>query len=693
MNINEILEDLYGLDPALRSEEAELKEIIKKLLEKKPEAEADEDFKERLKNELLAEVEQRRKRTGFFIIHRKMIVRAAGIAAAVIVVLTFALQPGLLSSILSPNRMTATEMADSTVGLEALEPEMHEAEPAAGLTIEQPTESRDDSAAQQKKPAEAAEAAEPAAQKVETSKEESVYRSAVTPGEVPAQGLSAPAPREEVQPMLKRSLEKSMVYEAEDKTAAWGEGAELLAGVADTVADEQPDTFNEEYREIVENDFIKAALEPVSTFSIDVDTASYSNIRRYINSGMLPHPDAVRIEELINYFTYDYRQPDGDVPFSITTELSDCPWNSSNRLLHIGLQGFDVEPDELPPTNLVFLLDSSGSMQDDNKLPLLKDSMSLLIDTLRPEDRVSIVAYAGSAGLVLPPTAGNRKRTILAAIDRIEAGGSTAGGAGIDLAYRTAAENYFTEGNNRVILATDGDFNVGQSSEEELRTMIEQRRDQGIYLTVLGLGMGNYKDARMEALADNGNGNYAYIDTLNEANKVLITELSSTLLTIAKDVKIQIDFNEEAVDSYRLIGYENRLMAAEDFSNDKKDAGEIGAGHSVTALYEIIPARTGMQAAELAEIRFRYKNPDEDQSQLIVSTIENIPVQGSKVTDNFMFSAAVAEWGMLLRGSDYAANFDIRQIIKRASAARGPDPYGYRAEFLELLEKTDDLLK
>ncbi|HAK45021.1 MAG TPA: hypothetical protein DCO79_03755 [Spirochaeta sp.] len=493
--------------------------------------------------------------------------------------------------------------------------------------------------------------------------------------------------------MLKRSLEKSMVYEAEDKTAAWGEGAELLAGVADTVADEQPDTFNEEYREIVENDFIKAALEPVSTFSIDVDTASYSNIRRYINSGMLPHPDAVRIEELINYFTYDYRQPDGDVPFSITTELSDCPWNSSNRLLHIGLQGFEVEPDELPPTNLVFLLDSSGSMQDDNKLPLLKDSMSLLIDTLRPEDRVSIVAYAGSAGLVLPPTAGNRKRTILAAIDRIEAGGSTAGGAGIDLAYRTAAENYFTEGNNRVILATDGDFNVGQSSEEELRTMIEQRRDQGIYLTVLGLGMGNYKDARMEALADNGNGNYAYIDTLNEANKVLITELSSTLLTIAKDVKIQIDFNEEAVDSYRLIGYENRLMAAEDFSNDKKDAGEIGAGHSVTALYEIIPARTGMQAAELAEIRFRYKNPDEDQSQLIVSTIENIPVQGSKVTDNFMFSAAVAEWGMLLRGSDYAANFDIRQIIKRASAARGPDPYGYRAEFLELLEKTDDLLK
>jgi Ca-activated chloride channel family protein len=448
----------------------------------------------------------------------------------------------------------------------------------------------------------------------------------------------------------------------------------------------------EEYKKISENIFKSAAGDPVSTFSIDVDTASYSNVRRFINSGALPNPDAVRIEELINYFSYDYPQPEAGQPFSFTAELSECPWNTEHQLLHLGLQAYKVAREAIPPTNMVFLIDSSGSMQDENKLPLLKDSMSLLIDTLRPEDRVSIVAYAGSAGLVLPPTEGNNKGRIFMALDDIEAGGSTAGGAGIDLAYKTAAENLFKNGNNRVIIATDGDFNVGQSSEDELKAMIEERRDQGIYLTVLGLGMGNYKDARMEALADNGNGNYAYIDTLNEANKVLVTEMSSTFLTIAKDVKIQIDFNSEAVESYRLVGYENRLMAAEDFNNDKKDAGEIGAGHSVTALYEIIPAKGGSAAEELAQIKFRYKKPDEDQSRLIESAVPNKFFPYERTSDNFRFSAAVAEWGLMLKNSEYLQDSDIDRIINGALGALGQDSFSYRHEFVELLYKTKDLL-
>ena len=629
MNIQEILEDLYTLDPALRAEEAELKDIIEKLLANRPDAEPDEEFKARLKNELLAECERRKKRAGFFMIHRKAVVRAAALAAALIVVLVFAVRPGMLSGVMSPNRMTAAE-----AGTER-------AEPQDMLTMSEETQS-------------------------------------------PA----APAP--------KRMMEKSDTVElfaADEQLPDFG-FAEAPAG-APTISAVVPEGefSGEEYREIVENDFVRTAEEPVSTFSIDVDTASYSNVRRFLNSGMLPDPDAVRIEELINYFTYDYRQPQGDDPFSITTELSECPWNENHLLLHIGLQGYEVQTAELPPTNLVFLLDSSGSMQDENKLPLLKQSLSLLIDTLRPEDRVSIVAYAGSAGLVLPPTPGSSKDEILAAVERLSAGGSTAGGAGIDLAYRTAAENFLEGGNNRVILATDGDFNVGQSSEEELKAMIEQRRDEGIYLTVLGLGMGNYKDSRMETLADSGNGNYAYIDTLNEAYKVLVTDMSSTLLTIAKDVKIQIDFNNEAVDSYRLIGYENRLMAAEDFSDDLKDAGEIGAGHSVTALYEIVPAEGNNEDKPLAELRFRYKKPEEDQSRLITTDIDSRAMNPEQVSGNFIFSSAVAEWGMLLRHPENAGAEDILRIINRALHSVGQDRYGYRREFIELLKKTDDLLQ
>ena len=614
MNIDEILEELYLFDPELRAEEADLKDIIGKLIEKKPDAEADDAFKTRLKAELVREVEQRRKRKGFFVVHRTQIVRVAGIAAALIVVLVFAVRPGLLRF--------GSEETDTQI--------LRQEAPGSGLTVESEVRS-------------AAPAPDPAAESA-------------------------------AEPMV---MMKKMTSVAADEDISGFTGAEA------------PAFENEEYREYAENGFIKASIEPLSTFSIDVDTASYSNLRRYINSGRLPPAGAVRIEELVNYFTYDYPQPGPEQPFSFTSELGACPWNPESMLLHIGLQGYEVAAEELPPSNIVFLLDSSGSMSDENKLPLLKDSIALLLERLRPEDRVSIVAYAGSAGLVLPPTPGNRRAEILAAVDRLEAGGSTAGGAGIELAYRTAAAGLIEDGSNRVIIATDGDFNVGQSSEEELVAMIEQRRDQGIFLTVLGLGMGNYKDARMEALADNGNGNYAYIDTLSEANKVLITEFSSTMLTIAKDVKIQIDFNPGVVDSYRLVGYENRLLNAEDFDDDRKDAGEIGAGHSVTALYEIIPAHAPT-AAELAEIRFRYKKPDEDQSRLIIESISSEP--SGDLSADFKLSAAAAEWGLYLQSSDFTAPGGLQRALRLAEEAAGEsDPFGYRAGFIELLKKTERL--
>ncbi len=355
----------------------------------------------------------------------------------------------------------------------------------------------------------------------------------------------------------------------------------------------QDAAFNtEQYDHIQENGYLEAMSNPLSTFSIDVDTASYSNVRRFINGSQLPPTDAVRIEEFINYFNYDYPQPDGEHPFSITTEVSTAPWNPAHKLVHIGLQGQQVDKTELPDSNLVFLFDISGSMNDANKLPLLKQGFRLLVEQLTERDRVAIVVYAGAAGLVLPSTSGAEKATILEAIDRLEAGGSTAGGAGIQLAYGQAKENFIPNGNNRIILATDGDFNVGASSDGELVRMIEEKRDDGIFLSILGFGTGNYKDSKMEKLADKGNGNYAYIDTIREAKKVLVSEMAGTLLTIAKDVKIQIEFNPTKVQAYRLIGYENRLLAKEDFTDDSKDAGELGAGHTVTALYEIIPTTT-----------------------------------------------------------------------------------------------------
>ncbi len=672
MDIKKILEDLYRLDPALRSEEVELKKIIKKFAEQKPEAEYDEDFKERLRSELLKRLAEKKKedktRAGFFIIHRKAVVSAAGIAAAVIVALSFAVRPGFLADVMNPDRMTASEQAYE-------EPYRDESVDLFAKTDEKavsPGKEAHNEALSQTVPAENKKSEKPQAPPDSVIVSASERRDAA-----PSVSAAAPVMPEADDLFFDVASSAKMEYDSEELEMPLNDETEGVFG-------------GEEYKPITENDFIRTFDEPLSTFSIDVDTASYSNTRRFINSGFLPDPDAVRIEELINYFDYDYPQPSDNTPFSFTTELSVCPWNREHRLLHIGLQGYNVSREELPRTNIVFLIDSSGSMQDENKLPLLKDSLSLLIDNLRQEDRVSIVAYAGSAGLVLPPTAGTRKAEILGALDKLEAGGSTAGGEGIDLAYKTAARNLFPDGNNRVILATDGDFNVGQSSEEELKNMIEERRDQGIFLTVLGLGMGNYKDARMEALADNGNGNYAYIDTLNEANKVLVTELSSTLLTIAKDVKIQIDFNSDAVDSYRLVGYENRVMASEDFDDDKKDAGEIGAGHSITVLYEIIPATN--DSSDLADIKFRYKRPDEEQSILVKTIIENRPEPLSEASNNFLFSSAVAEWGMILRGSEYIPEADIDDVIIRAAGAKGDDRYGYREEFIELLNRTKELM-
>jgi Ca-activated chloride channel family protein len=469
--------------------------------------------------------------------------------------------------------------------------------------------------------------------------------------------------------------------------------------------------FNTEaYDRIYENPFTDPVRHHMSTFSIDVDTASYSNVRRFLTQGSLPYQDAVRIEELVNYFTYDYRKPEGDTPFAFHNEISECPWNADHILLHIGLQAEQVPSEDLPPANLVFLLDVSGSMNAPNKLPLLKSSLELLVGQLREQDRVAIAVYAGAAGLVLPPTAGSDQKTIVGALKRLQAGGSTAGGAGIRLAYRVAGEHFDPEGNNRVILATDGDFNVGASSDGELVRLIEEKREQGIFLTVLGFGTGNYKDSKMEKLADKGNGNYAYIDSLLEAKKVLVSEMGGTLLTVAKDVKIQVEFNPARVKSYRLLGYENRVLRDEDFDDDRKDAGELGAGHSVTALYEIEPAgdRVSLVGAglkyqtvqlkpdaarspELATIKFRYKTPQGQQSTLIVHPIADERVSLRGASADFKFSAAVVEWGLLLRSSEHKAGANYGQVRNLASQGIGEDRFGYRRELLRLVELSQGL--
>ncbi|NPV02542.1 MAG: VWA domain-containing protein [Brevinematales bacterium] len=464
----------------------------------------------------------------------------------------------------------------------------------------------------------------------------------------------------------------------------------------------------EDYDHIQENEFLDALKVPLSTFSIDVDTAAYANVRRFLMSGQMPYADAVRIEELINYFSYDYPEPTGDDPFSFTTELTECPWNPAHKLLLIGLQAKKVSFEKLPPNNLTFLLDVSGSMSDPNKLPLLISAMKLLVNTLRPEDKIAIVVYAGAAGVILEPTSCSEKEKIVKAMEKLQAGGSTAGGAGIQLAYKLAKENFNKQGNNRVILCTDGDFNVGPSSDGELVKMIEEKRKEGIYLTVLGFGMGNYKDSKMEQLADKGNGNYAYIDNLMEAKKVLVTQMGGTLLTIAKDVKIQIEFNPALVKEYRLIGYENRIMAAKDFDDDTKDAGELGSGHTVTVLYEIVLSDGKASSAdlkyqnvtvkedakgskEIGQIKFRYKKPNSDTSKLIVSPMYDKSIMWKDASQNLKWASAVAEWGMLLRDSKFKGEATYAHVLETAKAAIGKDEFGYRKEFIQLVELSKGL--
>ncbi len=473
--------------------------------------------------------------------------------------------------------------------------------------------------------------------------------------------------------------------------------------------------FNTEgYAGIDENGFKSVLNNPLSTFSIDVDNASYSNIRRFINSGVLPPPDAVRIEEMINYFRYDYPEPEGVHPFSVYSELADCPWNSRHQLLLVGLRGKSIDKSSLPSSNLVFLIDVSGSMNVPNKLPLLKSAFSLLVNELRPQDHVAIVVYAGAAGLVLESTPGSRKEVIMNAINNLEAGGSTAGGAGLRLAYSVASENFVRGGNNRIILATDGDFNVGESSNGGMERLVEENRDRGIFMTVLGFGMGNIKDDKMEIIADKGNGNYSYIDNLQEARRVLVKEFGGTLFTIAKDVKFQVEFNPSKVQSYRLIGYENRLLNDEDFNDDRKDAGEMGSGHNVTALYELVPAgtdekipsvdplkyqgadRTNVKVAnnyqnEYLTIKIRYKRPDGLTSMLLEKPVKSYVNDMEDTSDNLRFAAAVSEFGMILRNSEFKGNATLEEAAKLARSARGDDEEGYRGEFIRLIDTVKGL--
>ena len=467
----------------------------------------------------------------------------------------------------------------------------------------------------------------------------------------------------------------------------------------------------ENYAHVDANPIQLVNENPVSTFSIDVDTGAYANVRRMLNEGYLPPQDAVRVEEMINYFSYDYPAPrDAQTPFSINMEIATTPWNPDTHLLQVGLKGFEVEAAERPAANLVFLMDVSGSMQDADKLPLLKNAFRLLTKQLDARDSVALVVYAGATGIVLQPTAGDQKATILSALDQLTASGSTNGAAGINLAYQMAEQAFIEGGINRVILATDGDFNVGTVSFEALVDMVEERRKKGISLTTLGFGTGNYNDHLMEQLADEGNGNYAYIDSINEARKVLVEELSSTLQTIAKDVKIQIEFNPSVVAEYRLIGYENRMLRREDFNNDRIDAGEIGAGHTVTALYEISlvgsagqrvdPLRYGQPESltsngaktELAFVRLRYKQPDSDTSKLIEHALRRDEiVELDAASDELQFSAAVAAFGQQLRGGEYLEDFSYSDIRDLALSGRADDRFGYRGEFISLVNLADSL--
>ncbi len=466
----------------------------------------------------------------------------------------------------------------------------------------------------------------------------------------------------------------------------------------------------ERYAEITENPFLEASKAPLSTFSIDVDTASYANVRRYLNDGQMPPKDSVRIEELINYFDYDYPQPIGKIPFSVNTEVSTAPWKRNHKLVRIGLQGKKVPLENVPPSNIVFLLDVSGSMNTPDRLPLLKNALRIFINQLSSRDRIAIVTYAGSSGLVLPSTFVSDREKIIAAFDRLKAGGSTNGGKGIQLAYKVAEDNFISNGNNRIILATDGDFNVGVSGDDALVSLVEQKRRSNIFLSIFGFGRGNLNDSMMEKLSNKGNGNYAYIDSVEEAKKALGNQFAGTLYAIAKDVKIQVEFNPAKVAGYRLIGYENRVMADTDFNDDKKDAGEIGSGHSVTALYEIVPVgqrienpgvddlKYGKKVAvesqfegELMTVKLRYKEPKESRSKLLTIGVldKNRSIENS--SKNMKLAAAVAQFGLLLRDSRYKGEASWTSVSTLASSSLGSDLNGYRSEFMSLINKAERL--
>lgn len=512
-----------------------------------------------------------------------------------------------------------------------------------------------------------------------------------------------------------RALEESVVvgYGTQSKRSMSGQVGAMAPGMRPAPSYQRiamPRQNTEDYTKVEENGFKNAQHQPVTTFSVDVDRAAYGNIRRFLNGGNLPPKDAVRIEEMVNYFEYDDPQPTGNDPVAVKTELSESPWNPGLQLLRIGLQAKSIPTGNLPASNLVFLIDVSGSMEADNKLPLVKTALGLLVDQLRPQDRVAIVVYAGAAGLVLPSTPGNEPQKIKDAISQLSAGGSTAGGEGILLAYKVAQENFRKEGNNRVILATDGDFNVGASSDGDMQRLVEEKRKSGVFLSVLGFGMGNYKDNKLETLSDKGNGNYAYIDNLQEAQKVFGKEFGGTLFTVAKDVKLQLEFNPARVKGYRLIGYENRMLNNEDFHDDKKDAGEMGSGHTVTALYEIIPAGaeskylqkvdslkyqrqatpTGNES-ELLTLKIRYKKPDSETSQLMKHVVNYQSQKWDNTSADFRFSASVAEFGLLLRDSEFKGKANYKQVVTLANQALGRDPEGYRSEFVRLVKLADSL--
>jgi Ca-activated chloride channel family protein len=545
----------------------------------------------------------------------------------------------------------------------------------------------------------------------------SVSESAAPPGEYDAANRlnwnavrhANATPKEFITPSTTDPLESLLQLDPRGFDADDSEAISKLAGVACETAPVIPST--EAYDHIEDNAFLQVANQPLSTFSIDVDTASYANVRRFINGGSLPPKGAVRIEEMINYFAYDDAPPTEGSAFAVRIETASCPWTPAHRLARINLKGRVIDAGKRPACNLVFLIDVSGSMQDANKLALLQQALPLLVDRLTDIDRVAIVVYAGNSGLVLPSTTANNKETIRQAITNLSAGGSTNGGEGIVLAYKTAREHFIAGGVNRVVLATDGDFNVGVTSQDELIQLIQKEASGGVFLSVLGVGMGNYKDSTLEKLADKGNGNYAYIDTLNEARKVLVEQADGTLVTIAKDVKIQIEFNPAKVGAYRLIGYENRILAAEDFNNDKKDAGEIGAGHSVTALYEIVPTGTPIgtpavnplkyqttaqptglsSSGEMMTVKLRYKAPDAQTSQLIEQDVSDIGGEFANASTDLRFAAAVAGFGMALRESPHKGSWGLANIEDAAVGALGEDAQGYRREFVELVRKAKSL--